>query len=163
MHKIDAVLTIPRDASVTAQAAGFTSLVDTLVAASLAETVDTTADITVFIPTNDAFAAISETTAELSVEQVQSVLTLHVAPGVLYSPDIPVGTTQLPTVNGEEVTVVNNGTISVNQATVVAPNVALRNGVGHVISAVLIPADLSEAPSCTSSRKGKSRKYKPSA
>lgn len=158
MHKIDAVLTVPRDASVTAQAAGFTDLVDALVATELAETVDTTADITVFIPSNAAFEAIAETTAQLNVEQLQSVLTLHVAPGVLYSPDIPVGTTLLPTVNGENVTVVNNGTIAVNQATVVAPNVALRNGVGHVIDSVLIPSSLAEGGSGCSSRKSKHRK-----
>lgn len=48
----------------------------------------------------------------------------------------------LPTVSGEDVTVVNNGTIAVNQANVIAPNVALRNGVGHVI-------DRSDVPFCS--------------
>ncbi|KAJ4386286.1 hypothetical protein N0V93_009179 [Gnomoniopsis smithogilvyi] len=162
VHKIDSVLTVPRNASTTAQAAGFTDLVDALVSACLADTVDNLADVTVFIPTNAAFEAIESTTATLTQEQLQQVLTLHVLnDAVVYSPSIPSGTTQLPTVNGENVTVVNNGTITVNQATVIAPNVVLRNGVAHVIDSVLIPASLgSEA--CPSTRHHRKRPHKES-
>lgn len=97
--------------------------------------------MTVFIPTNAAFEAISSTTATLTQAQLQDVLTLHVLnDAVVYSPSIPAGTTSLPTVNGEDVTIVNNGTILVDQATVIAPNVVLRNGVGHVIDRSVIPS-----------------------
>lgn len=90
--------------------------------------------MTVFIPTNAAFESISSTTATLTQAQLQDVLTLHVLNNaVVYSPSIPSGTTSLPTVNGEDVTIVNNGTILIDQATVIAPNVVLRNGVAHVI------------------------------
>lgn len=90
--------------------------------------------MTVFIPTNAAFEAIASTTATLTQTQLQQVLTLHVlSDAVVYSPSIPSGTTPLPTVNGEDVTVVNNGTITIDQATVIAPNVILRNGAAHVI------------------------------
>ncbi|CAN8100211.1 unnamed protein product [Discula destructiva] len=158
VHKIDAVLTVPRKASTTAQAAGFTDLVDALTNAALAETVDTTPDITVFIPSNDAFQAVSQTTATLTQAQLQSVLTLHVASdSVLYSPSIPSGSTSLPTVNGESLTVVNNGSITVNDATVVTPNVPLLNGVGHVIDNVLIPTSLGSSAACAPP---KSRKYR---
>lgn len=144
VHKIDSVLTVPRNASTTASAAGLTAIVDALVAAELAVTVDTLADITVFIPTNDAFAAISSVTSTVTKAQLRSVLTLHVLSGsVFYSVDIPSGTTELPTVSGENITIVNDGsTITVDQAKVIVPNVALRNGVGHVIDSVLIPAKL---------------------
>lgn len=142
MHKIDSVLTIPRAASVTAETAEFTELVSALDATNLTATVDAAADVTVFIPTNPAFEAIADTTATLSVQQLSSVLTLHVAPGVLYSPDIPMGQTPLPTLNGEQLKVVNNGTIAVNQAKVVMPDVVLKNGVGHVIDSVLLPSSL---------------------
>ncbi|KAJ4422380.1 hypothetical protein N0V82_002935 [Gnomoniopsis sp. IMI 355080] len=154
VHKIDSVLTLPRNASTTAQAAGFTDLVDALVSAELADTVDNLADVTVFIPTNDAFETIADTTATLTQAQLQSVLTLHVlSDAVVYSPSIPSGTTSLPTVNGEDVTIINNGTITVDQATVVSPNVVLRNGVAHVINSVLIPASLGSEDSCHSKKK----------
>lgn len=114
------------------------------------------------------------------------MLTLHVlSDAVVYSPSIPSGTTSLPTVNGEDVTIVNNGTITVDQATVIAPNVVLRNGVAHVIdrsdsltllfprsgdvqtltgipSSVLIPASLSSEEPCTSKKHHKKRPQKQS-
>lgn len=55
--------------------------------------------------------------------------------------------TTLKTVNGESVTItIENGTVFVNSAKVIVPNVLVANGVVHVIDSVLNPNNTSAAP-----------------
>lgn len=135
VHKIDAVLTLPTNATTTATLAGLSSIVDVLVASELDGLFDFAPGITAFIPTNDAFDAIGTVAAALSVEQLQSVLFLHLVTGsVVFTTHIPTGETALASTLGENITVVNNGSIFVNNAQVSVPDVILLNGVGHVVS-----------------------------
>ncbi|KAF7190603.1 Fasciclin-like arabinogalactan protein, partial [Pseudocercospora fuligena] len=78
IHKIDEVLAIPSKASVVAQAAGLTSAVEALTKASLASTVDSVADLTIFVPTNEAFKSVP---ADISIETLTTVLTYHAVTG----------------------------------------------------------------------------------
>lgn len=135
IHKIDSVLTIPTNASTTATVAGLTGIVGALTSAGLVETIDTEPNITVFIPSNEAFEAIADTVAGLTTEQLQQVLLKHIVQGaVIYSPSIPAGETVVESALGEHLTITNkDGTIIVNDATVISADILLSNGVGHLI------------------------------
>lgn len=135
IHKIDNVLTLPTNATNTASLAGLTSIVSAINSSGLAGLFDAAPGITVFVPTNEAFAAIGTVAAQLTTKQLQNVLLLHLTTAAtVYSPDIPTGQSVVTSALGENVTLANNGTIFVNNAQVVLPNIILSNGVGHVIS-----------------------------
>ncbi|KAI9693494.1 MAG: hypothetical protein M1820_009230 [Bogoriella megaspora] len=141
IHIINAVLTVPANITTTALAANLTSLANALIQVDLLDTVNSLPDATVFAPTNAAFDAISSTIAGLSDEQLASILEYHVVGGaVAYSTLLTNGET-VPTLdNAQNVTItLGNGTVQVNQANVVIPDVLVANGVVHVIDAVLIP------------------------
>ncbi|KXT01321.1 hypothetical protein AC578_2703 [Pseudocercospora eumusae] len=136
IHKIDQVLTIPAKASVVAQAAGLTSAVDALTKASLAKVVDSLANLTIFVPTNEAFKSVP---ADISVETLTEVLTYHAVKGsVLFSTDL--SNTSVTTLQGADIVVtVSDDGVMVNQAKVVKADVLIANGVAHVIDRVLMP------------------------
>lgn len=122
-----------------------TSAVGALTAANLANTVDNTRDLTVFIPNNAAFQRIGGNLANLSMEQLSSILTYHVVPALGYSTGLTNGT-RLPTLNGANLTItLEGGNVYVNNARVIRPNVLVRNGVVHVIDRVLNPMNATAA------------------
>lgn len=139
VHKIDSVLTVPKNASTTLSAATgiqVSAILKALTDTNLVSTVETTPDLTIFVPNDAAFAAIASTLANASVEDVTSILTYHaVAGAVVFSSDITNSTVK--TLNGAELTlsVGENGSVSINNAKVVVPNVILSNGVAHIIDA----------------------------
>jgi uncharacterized surface protein with fasciclin (FAS1) repeats len=112
---------------------GLTSAVGAIAAANLTETIDAVADLTIFIPVNQAFDAIGNILANASIETLQTVLTYHAVTGsVLFSGDL--SNTTVPSVQGNDLTVtVTDDAVFVNTAKVVIPNVILYNGVAHVI------------------------------
>ncbi|KAK8246881.1 FAS1 domain-containing protein [Phyllosticta capitalensis] len=140
-HIVSEVLTIPAKTSDTATAAGLTQLVGALTTAGLVDTVDTTPDLTVFAPNDDAFAAIMSTVSGASRQDLINILTYHVVAGtVAYSPTLQDGQ-QIPTLNGASVTVkISGSTVMINDATVVIANALTKNGVAHVIDKVLMPS-----------------------
>ncbi|KAF2828634.1 Fasciclin-domain-containing protein [Ophiobolus disseminans] len=142
IHIIDHVLTLPESASKTAVAAGLTSLAGALNATNLTSTVDNLRDVTIFAPANAAFQAIGSGLANLSAADTTNILTYHVVPGVVgYSSGLQNGTV-IPTVNGQNLTItINNGSVFVNNAKVVIPDVLIAGGVVHVIDAVLNPSN----------------------
>jgi uncharacterized surface protein with fasciclin (FAS1) repeats len=73
-------------------------------------------------------------------DQLKSILTYHVVPGELTADRLKDG--QEPeTVEGESLTVsINGGTVKIDDATVVRPDVDASNGVAHVIDGVLTPS-----------------------
>lgn len=151
VHIIDQFLTIPSNISNTAVQLNLRSAVGALTAANLVETIDTTPDITCFIPDNAAFQAIGVTLANASPENLTRILEYHAVNGsVLYSTDIMNGTT-LTSLNGLELTVTtemdDNGTevVYINSARVLTPNVLVANGVIHVIDNVLNPENATAA------------------
>ena len=118
------------------------TLVTAVGAAGLGETLNTTDDLTVFAPTNDAFAALDKATLDAALADpkglLTTVLTYHVVPGRL-SPDQLAGTHETlqggtieVTGSGEEFTV--NGT-----AKVVCGNVQTKNATVYIIDGVLLP------------------------
>ncbi|CAF9912377.1 MAG: hypothetical protein GOMPHAMPRED_007644 [Gomphillus americanus] len=150
IHVIDTVLEPPQDVAETAEAFNLTAIVGALTTLSLADIVDETSDLTIFAPNNDAFQAIASVLSNASTDTLKSVLTYHVIPGkVLYSPLIENGTQT--TLNNSTLTLtVANGSVFVNQARVVTPNVLVANGVVHVIDSVLNPGSNATAGSNSS-------------
>jgi uncharacterized surface protein with fasciclin (FAS1) repeats len=91
-------------------------------------------DITLFIPTNMAFEEISSVLAASNLSTIQEVLSYHlIQDNIIFSPSL--SNTTVATVQGQEltITVTDDGTIFVNNAKVVLPNVILYEGVAHVI------------------------------
>ncbi|KAL1845418.1 hypothetical protein Daus18300_014540 [Diaporthe australafricana] len=152
VHIIDTVLTIPANDSTTALAANLTALAGALTSADLVSTVDTLQDVTIFAPSNAAFAAIQNLAANLTTEQLSAVLTYHVVQGTVgYSSALTSGL-QLPTVQGGQVTItLNDGNVFVNSAEVEVADVLVSNGVVHVIDNVLNPDNSSATPDTTAS------------
>lgn len=142
VHLIDGVLLGSLDIVDNAIVRGFSSLVGAVQAANLVTPLRG-GSLTVFAPTNAAFAAIPGG-APTNPATLTSVLQLHV-----------VGTRALSTqlTNGQQLpTLLTNTSLSVglisggvritgprNFATVVTPNVVAKNGVIHVIDTVLLP------------------------
>mmetsp|Transcript_33189 Transcript_33189/g.37132 ORF Transcript_33189/g.37132 Transcript_33189/m.37132 type:complete len:229 (-) Transcript_33189:185-871(-) len=130
----------------TAVAAGsFTTLVAALTAADLVSAVaEPNGPLTVFAPTDDAFAALPDGLVdcllkEENVDALSAILTYHVVDGQVLSTDLTDGMTA-STLQGEDVTInTTDGVVINDSATVVTADVMTSNGVIHIIDAVLVP------------------------
>jgi uncharacterized surface protein with fasciclin (FAS1) repeats len=124
----------------------FSTLVAAVQAAGLAETLSAPGPYTVFAPTNEAFEALPAGLVDALLlpenkEVLTQILTYHVVEGEVMSADVQPG--KVPTVEGEDLTIkVNDGTVTVNGATVEAVDVEASNGVIHVIDEVLVPPNV---------------------
>jgi transforming growth factor-beta-induced protein len=128
----------------TAAAAGnFTTLLAAAEAADLVEALKSEGPLTVFAPTDEAFAALPEGTVEALLQDTDaltSVLTYHVTVGAIDAKTVA-QETKIPTLNGAEltVTVTGDGTVKIDDATVITADIQTSNGIIHVIDAVVIP------------------------
>lgn len=139
VHIISSVLNLPLTPSKTAEAAGLTTLIRALEITDLVETVDTTAKLTVFAPTDKAFADAGVDFSKISAEDLAKVLTYHVVGAVGFSSAIEDGT-KLETLAGQELTIrKRDGKLWVNDVEVIQANVVTTNGVAHVLGGVLTP------------------------
>lgn len=125
----------------------FSTLVAAVQAAGLQETLSGEGPFTVFAPTNEAFEALPAGLVDALLlpenkEVLTQILTYHVVSGEVMSSDIAPG--DVPTVEGEDIaiTVTDNGTVRVNDAKVLTPDVEASNGVIHVINKVLVPPNV---------------------
>ena len=130
----------------TALAAGqFKTLASLLTTAGLADTLSTGGPYTVFAPTDAAFAKVPKATLEaLAADpaKLKAVLLYHVVPGAVTAGDV-VKLTSAKTLEGESVAIkVTGGSVFIDGAKVVTPDVTASNGVIHIIDSVLIPRSL---------------------
>lgn len=129
---------------VATEAGDFTTLLAAAKAAGLVETLSGPGPLTVFAPTDEAFAAALEdlglTADELLADKatLTSILTYHVVQGEVLSTDLTDGM-KAPTVNGAELTIDLTDGVKVNDATVTTPDVKASNGVIHIVDGVLLP------------------------
>jgi uncharacterized surface protein with fasciclin (FAS1) repeats len=128
--------------STAVNAGSFNTLVAAVKAAGLVDTLQGPGPFTVFAPTDDAFAKLPAGTVDSllkDIPQLKKILTYHVVSGKVTAADV-VKLTSANTVEGSSVKIdASNGSVKVNDATVVTPDVAADNGVIHVIDSVLIP------------------------
>lgn len=134
----------------------FSILVEAIVAADLAATLNGAGPFTIFAPTNTAFEKIPAARREALMrpegrQQLQSILTRHVVPGRLPAADIAAqaeaggGALRLTTVEGAVLSLAENDGQWVitdeagNTSIIAMPDVAASNGVIHAVDTVLMP------------------------
>jgi uncharacterized surface protein with fasciclin (FAS1) repeats len=127
----------------TAVAAGqFKTLVKLVKQAGLAGALQGKGPLTVFAPTDAAFAKVPKATLRALAKdkaKLRAVLLYHVAKGKLTAAKI-VKLRSIKTLNGQSLKVrVNHGTVTIGGARVVKADIGASNGVIHVINKVLIP------------------------
>jgi uncharacterized surface protein with fasciclin (FAS1) repeats len=133
----------PKDIVDTAVAAGsFKTLAKLLTDAELIGVMKGPGPYTVFAPTDEAFAKVpADVLAGLGKDKakLQEVLKYHVLTSKWTTDDIKL-VKQTGTAQGKSVTFgATGGTLTVNGAKVVKPNIDCTNGMIHVIDAVLLP------------------------
>jgi uncharacterized surface protein with fasciclin (FAS1) repeats len=145
IHFIDGVLTENLDVVDVATLRGFSSLVGAVQAAGLADALRGNGagqGLTVFAPTNAAFAAIPGG-APSDPQTLASVLRLHVVAGRAPAASITNGQTFTTLLNRPLTAAVAAGAVSLagprNGARVTVADVPASNGIIHVIDTVLLP------------------------
>jgi uncharacterized surface protein with fasciclin (FAS1) repeats len=135
----------PKSIVETAVAAGkFKTLVAAVKAAGLVDALSGKGPLTVFAPTDEAFAKLPKGTVESLLlpenkEKLKAILTYHVAAGDMTA-DKVVKATEIKTLQGQSIAVkVTDGKVTVDKANVVATDIKCTNGVIHVIDSVILP------------------------
>lgn len=117
-------------------------LVAAIEAAGLTDTLEQAGPVTVFAPSNDAFASLGQADLTALLADPQSLadrLQFHVVEGSYPTSDLTDGQT-LTTLEGSDLEVsVQGDTVSVDGAEVVEPDLEAGNGVIHIIDNVLQP------------------------
>jgi len=126
----------------------FETLVAAVQAAGLAETLSGEGPFTVFAPTDAAFEALPEglldaLLLEENKDALTSILTYHVLGDEVTSDEVTAG--DVETLEGSTIAITTDGGVKVNDANVIATDVAASNGVIHVIDAVIVPPTVDPA------------------
>ncbi|MGK0362482.1 MAG: transforming growth factor-beta-induced protein, partial [Bradymonadia bacterium] len=147
IHAIDAVM-LPTQGTI-AQVASADGRFDTLVAALgaaglVGAVADPDAELTVFAPTDDAFAALGQDTIDALLadpEGLAAILLYHVVAGIQDSGAV-VAAESFETLNGAFINVrVDGDDVFINDAQVLIVDVPASNGIIHAIDAVLLPPE----------------------
>jgi len=147
IHVVDAVI-LPelRDlATVAVEAQTFGTLVAAAKAAGLVDALTGEQPLTVFAPTDAAFAKLPEgTVANLLKPEnkaaLKRILLHHVVQGRVYA-DAAAAAGKAPSLAGTELAFGYAGGLTVNGTTIAATDIVARNGVIHVVDAVLLPPE----------------------
>lgn len=129
----------------TASEAGtFKTLLTAAQAAGLVDTLKSDGPLTVFAPTDEAFAKLPAGTVEMLLkpenkDQLASVLTYHVIPGKVMASEVT-DMSMAKTVQGDSVDFrVMGDKVMIDQAQIVATDIQASNGIIHVIDSVILP------------------------
>ena len=146
IHVIDTVMMPATDGipAVADKAGKFKTLLAAVKAAGLVETLSGPGPLTVFAPTDEAFAKIpAATLADLlkpeNKAKLASILTYHVVSGRVYS-EAAVAAKSAKTVHGASIAIkASDAGAFVNDAKIIATDVDASNGVIHIIDSVIMP------------------------
>ena len=122
-----------------------TTLVAAIKAADYVTSVAASGPLTVFAPTNEAFAKLPEGTVENlvkpeNVDTLRQILQYHVTTSALDTSWLKDGQT-LGMANGKKTTIhVEGETVKINDATILA-SIPASNGIVHVVDTVLLPPE----------------------
>ncbi len=159
IHVINGVLMPPAGSVVdlvttSPSAPSFTLLTQAVLRAGLATSLASTTGVTIFAPTDAAFAAESITAAtinSLTPAQLTRILQYHIVPATVFStnltdgqsaPTLLTGATLKVGVSATGVTVTGTGNITgttTRASKVITPNILTTTGVVHVIDRLLLP------------------------
>ena len=133
-----------------AKAGTFNTLIAAAKAAGLAGALVEGKNLTVFAPTDEAFAALPAGTVENLLkpenkDQLAAILSYHVLPRELASNQLPGRTIHVKTIkaSGDKLLAVSkshSGSVTVDEANVVAADIKASNGIIHVIDKVMLPS-----------------------
>ena len=125
-----------------------TTLVTAVGEAGLVDTLNSAEALTVFAPTDCAFAALDPATLDAALADPTGLLTdvlgFHVVAGEQLSADDLAGQTELETFSGATLELsADGGEVSVGggPATVVVPDIETANATVHLIDAVMLPPE----------------------
>ncbi len=145
IHVIDAVVMPRKNIVETASEAGtFATLLAAAKAAGLAEALSGKDPLTVFAPTDAAFAKLPKGTVEdllkpENKERLAGILKYHVVSGRKLAKDV-VGMKEVTTLQGKAAGIqVKDGVAKIGNATITATDILAGNGVIHVIDTVILP------------------------
>lgn len=135
VHKIDHVLKIPRAASTACGDFGLSAISGAIEMTNLGTRVDGAQDMTIFVPSNEAFEAIGSVLDGVSIDKLTTIMEYHVVTGaVMWSPTIDNIT--VASLGGPDIQLsIIDGSAYINTAHIVVPNIPIANGVAHVIDA----------------------------
>merc|ERR1711997_991521 len=143
IHVIDNVILGGDVVDVAVGAGSFTTLVKIVSNLGLVPTLKGVDSVTIFAPSDAAFAKLPEGTLEsLTTEQAKAIVSRHVVPGAtVYAADVATGT--VGTFGGEDIELIKNDdgvqvSYNGNAVNVVSADVKANNGVIHVIDAVIL-------------------------
>ncbi len=134
----------------TAKGAGtFNTLLAAAQAAGLADALATGENLTVFAPTDEAFAKLPAGTVESLLkpenkDKLVAILTYHVLPRELMSNQLPKGPIHVRTLKakGDRTLAIKKGAgVTIDNANVISADIKADNGVIHVIDAVMLPSN----------------------
>jgi transforming growth factor-beta-induced protein len=144
IHVIDAVI-LPesRDiVDIAVEDGRFTTLVAAVQAAGLVDALKGEGPLTVFAPTDEAFAALPEGTVEALLADIPAltdILLYHVAEGKVMASDV-IELSNAMTLQGQYADIlVEDGKVMIDNAQVIITDIEASNGVIHVIDAVILP------------------------
>ncbi len=144
IHVLDAVI-LPesRDiVDIAVEDGRFTTLVAAVQAAGLVDALKADGPLTVFAPTDEAFAALPEGTVEAllaDIPTLTNILLYHVVDGKVMAADV-VELSSATTLLGQDIAIsLMDGKVMLNESEVIITDLETSNGVIHVIDAVLLP------------------------
>ncbi len=117
-----------------------TTLEAAIIAAELDGTLSGEGPFTIFAPTDDAFGALPPGTVDAllaNIPALTDILLYHAVAGNVLSTDLSNGF--VATINGSNVLISIEGSVTVNDANVTGADNVATNGVVHIIDAVLLP------------------------
>lgn len=127
----------------------FNTLIAAAKAAGLVGALTGPGPITVFAPTDAAFAKLPAGTVEellkpKNKQKLADILKYHVVAGAIYAKDVPTKATHVKTLKRGGDTTIRaqraNGRVHIDKARVLTADIKASNGVIHVINKVLIPS-----------------------
>lgn len=124
----------------------FSTLVAAVKAAELVDTLSGDGPFTVFAPTNAAFEKLGKDTIEAVLKdkkKLTAILTAHVVKGSVMAADVvKLNGKEAETLQGTKFAVkVDGGTVTIGGVKVTKTDIKCKNGVIHVIDAVLMPKE----------------------
>lgn len=155
LHEVRGVLLPPAGtiAYVLANAPFFKTLNTAVKAAGLGAKLSSTGPLTLFAPSDRAFARIPAKCLDRLMKNttlLTKVLTYHVVASTAYSAGLSCGD-EITTLEGSKLKITRMGKLRVNYAKVIFADGTTTNGVIHVINRVLIPPDLKSNDVCSKS------------
>ena len=129
---------------VAASAGSFKTLIAAAQAAGLVEALKGQDPLTVFAPTDEAFAKLPAGTVENLLkpenkDKLTAVLTYHVVPGRVTAGEV-VNLSSAKTINGRALQISSmDGRVMIDNARVTATDIMASNGIIHVIDSVVLP------------------------